>query len=71
MKVIQAKQLNRSQRRARLAVLCMKRPPKSKRLRAYGDNLGIAFQLIDDALDYKADEATLAKPLATTLLRAK
>jgi octaprenyl-diphosphate synthase len=30
-------------------------------LATYGENLGIAFQLVDDALDYAADEAVLGK----------
>ena len=30
-------------------------------LDAYGRNLGIAFQLIDDAIDYSSDEATMGK----------
>ena len=30
-------------------------------LDAYGRNLGIAFQLIDDAIDYASDEATMGK----------
>ncbi|TFY58250.1 hypothetical protein EVG20_g8224, partial [Dentipellis fragilis] len=29
---------------------------------AYGRNIGIAFQLVDDILDYEAGEATLGKP---------
>jgi len=29
---------------------------------AYGRNLGIAFQLVDDILDYEAGEGTLGKP---------
>ncbi|KAJ7594526.1 isoprenoid synthase domain-containing protein [Mycena floridula] len=29
---------------------------------AYGRNLGLAFQLIDDALDYEASDAALGKP---------
>ncbi|KIY70302.1 terpenoid synthase [Cylindrobasidium torrendii FP15055 ss-10] len=29
---------------------------------AYGRNLGIAFQLVDDILDYESGEATLGKP---------
>jgi len=34
---------------------------QSERLRAYGMNLGVAFQLIDDALDYSAREVVLGK----------
>ena len=30
-------------------------------LDAYGRNLGIAFQLVDDAIDYASDEATMGK----------
>src|SRR3546814_2377592 len=30
-------------------------------LDAYGRNLGIAFQLIDDAIDYASDGATMGK----------
>jgi octaprenyl-diphosphate synthase len=33
-------------------------------LAEYGMNLGIAFQLVDDALDYAADQATLGKTVA-------
>jgi len=29
---------------------------------AYGRNLGIAFQLVDDILDYESEDATLGKP---------
>ena len=30
-------------------------------LDSYGRNLGIAFQLVDDAIDYSSDEATMGK----------
>ena len=30
-------------------------------LESYGRNLGIAFQLVDDAIDYSSDEATMGK----------
>jgi octaprenyl-diphosphate synthase len=30
-------------------------------LEAYGRNLGIAFQLVDDAIDYVSDAATMGK----------
>src|SRR5258708_23043795 len=33
----------------------------------YGINLGIAFQIIDDILDYTADQATIARPAGNEL----
>ncbi|GIR53896.1 MAG: hypothetical protein CM15mP62_13670 [Rhodospirillaceae bacterium] len=30
---------------------------------AYGTNLGVAFQLVDDALDYSARQAELGKTI--------
>ncbi len=40
-------------------------------LRAYGLNLGIAFQLIDDLLDYFSTEEKLGKPVGTDLKEEK
>ncbi len=40
-------------------------------LREYGFNLGIAFQLIDDLLDYTAAEDALGKPAGTDLRKGK
>jgi octaprenyl-diphosphate synthase len=37
----------------------------------YGMHLGIAFQLIDDALDYSADAATLGKNIGDDLAEGK
>jgi octaprenyl-diphosphate synthase len=34
---------------------------RCKALRRYGQDLGLAFQLVDDALDYSGDSATLGK----------
>ena len=40
-------------------------------LAAFGDNLGIAFQLVDDALDYAADQATLGKTVGDDFREGK
>jgi len=40
-------------------------------LRDYGFNLGIAFQLVDDLLDYTADAAALGKPIGGDLREGK
>jgi octaprenyl-diphosphate synthase len=40
-------------------------------LREYGFNLGIAFQIVDDVLDYTADEAALGKPIGGDLREGK
>ncbi|MBL4757234.1 MAG: polyprenyl synthetase family protein, partial [Rhizobiales bacterium] len=40
-------------------------------LRAYGNNLGIAFQLIDDALDYSGDQAKLGKAVGDDFREGK
>lgn len=40
-------------------------------LESYGKNLGIAFQLVDDALDYSAREATLGKTIGDDFREGK
>jgi octaprenyl-diphosphate synthase len=40
-------------------------------LESYGKNLGIAFQLVDDALDYSAREATLGKAIGDDFRQGK
>ena len=40
-------------------------------LSAYGMKLGIAFQLVDDALDYVADQATLGKTIGDDFREGK
>lgn len=40
-------------------------------LRNYGWNLGMAFQLIDDVLDFEASEAELGKPVGNDLKEGK
>ena len=36
-------------------------------LRSYGNNLGMAFQIVDDILDFVADDTTLGKPAGSDL----
>jgi octaprenyl-diphosphate synthase len=43
------------------AVLGERKDTEEKALEAYGRNLGIAFQLVDDMLDYSAQQAELGK----------
>lgn len=46
----------------RIAAVVAERPEAEEAaLDAYGRNLGIAFQLVDDALDYSSDAATMGK----------
>lgn len=40
-------------------------------LKEYGTYLGLAFQIIDDVLDYRADQATLGKNLGDDLAEGK
>jgi octaprenyl-diphosphate synthase len=40
-------------------------------LREYGFNLGVAFQLVDDLLDYTADSSSLGKPIGGDLREGK
>jgi octaprenyl-diphosphate synthase len=40
-------------------------------LREFGFNLGIAFQLVDDLLDYTADQSALGKPIGGDLREGK
>jgi octaprenyl-diphosphate synthase len=46
-------------------------PDEQTALRDYGFNLGIAFQLVDDLLDYTADAAALGKPVGGDLREGK
>jgi octaprenyl-diphosphate synthase len=45
------------------AVLGERKETEEKALEAYGRNLGIAFQLVDDMLDYSARQAELGKTI--------
>jgi len=47
------------------------KPDQERALGAYGFNLGIAFQLIDDTLDYTGDVNELGKPVGNDIQQGK
>jgi octaprenyl-diphosphate synthase len=53
------------------AVLADKGADFVKGFRAYGENLGIAFQLVDDALDYSGRQALMGKSVGDDFREAK
>jgi octaprenyl-diphosphate synthase len=44
---------------------------RERALHSYGMNLGLCFQMVDDLLDFTAEEATLGKPVANDLREGK
>ncbi len=46
-------------------------PEREAALASYGLNLGICFQMVDDLLDFTADEKVLGKPVANDLREGK
>ena len=53
------------------AVLSDRSPTIEESLAQYGKHLGTAFQLVDDTLDYEADEESLGKHLGDDLAEGK
>jgi octaprenyl-diphosphate synthase len=53
------------------AVIANRPPREQEALAAFGMNLGIAFQLVDDALDYAANQATLGKTVGDDFREGK
>ena len=53
------------------AVLSNASPIIEESLARFGKHIGTAFQLVDDALDYEADEASLGKHLGNDLAEGK
>jgi octaprenyl-diphosphate synthase len=55
-----------------IGAVVAERPAEEERaLAEYGMRLGIAFQLVDDALDYSADQATLGKTVGDDFREGK
>jgi octaprenyl-diphosphate synthase len=53
------------------AALAGATPEQTEALRTFGDNLGVAFQLVDDLLDYRGDATTLGKNVGDDLAEGK
>ncbi|MEO0442736.1 MAG: polyprenyl synthetase family protein [Pseudomonadota bacterium] len=53
------------------AVLSAATPPLQQQLRTYGYHLGMAFQLVDDTLDYTGSSAALGKNIGDDLAEGK
>ena len=53
------------------AIVAEAEPEKRAALRSYGTNLGLAFQLIDDALDYSGVQAELGKKVGDDFREGK
>ncbi len=54
-----------------VAAFICDQPQQQQHLQDFGTYLGIAFQLVDDALDYSATQATLGKTIGDDLREAK
>jgi octaprenyl-diphosphate synthase len=53
------------------ALLAGKHEEEESQLAAYGHNLGLSFQLIDDVLDFTSSEEILGKPIGNDLREGK
>ncbi len=53
------------------AVLAERPRPEEEALESYGRNLGVAFQLVDDALDYSAHQASFGKTVGDDFREGK
>ena len=72
MEVIRAKTAVLFAAAAEVGAVVAERPAEEEEaLRDYGMNLGIAFQLVDDVLDYSAEEAALGKAVGDDFREGK
>jgi octaprenyl-diphosphate synthase len=52
-------------------IIAERSPAEQAALRSYGKNLGLAFQLVDDALDYSGEQAKLGKSVGDDFREGK
>ncbi len=72
LEVIQSKTAELFSAAARIGAVVSDRPKiEEEALAAYGTNLGVAFQLVDDALDYSARQAELGKTIGDDFSEGK
>jgi octaprenyl-diphosphate synthase len=72
LEVINAKTAQLFAAASRIGAVLGERPPAEEAaLEAYGRNLGIAFQLVDDMLDYSARQAELGKTVGDDFREGK
>lgn len=70
--VVQAKTANLFAAACEIGAVLAERPQvEEEALRSYGLNLGTAFQLVDDVLDYSAQQATLGKTIGDDFREGK
>jgi len=72
LQVIQSKTAELFSAAARIGPIVADRPKiEEEALASYGTNLGVAFQLVDDALDYSARQAALGKTVGDDFSEGK
>jgi len=72
MEVIKAKTAELFAAACQIGAVVADRPKvEQEALQSYGQNLGIAFQLIDDVLDFSAKQATLGKTVGDDFAEGK
>ncbi len=72
MEVIERKTATLFEAGTRLGAILAEAPPEIEDgMAAYGRHLGVAFQLVDDALDYMSDKGTMGKNVGDDLEEGK
>jgi octaprenyl-diphosphate synthase len=71
LKIIHAKTAALFSAACEVSAFVAGKPEQQPHLQQFGTQLGIAFQLVDDALDYAASEATLGKAIGDDLRESK